>query len=154
HVDFGYEVSRALTACEGALLVMDASQGIEAQTISNLYQAIELEQEIITVFNKLDIHGADPEWISRQIVDLIGGSKDEIIKVSVKTGEGVEELLEAIAERIPAPVQDVDKPLKVLIFDSVFNTYRGSIVYVRVMEGVIRKGDGILFMATQIENDA
>lgn len=154
HVDFAYEVSRALTACEGALLVVDASQGIEAQTISNLYQAIEQDLEIIPVLNKIDLPGADPEGISQQIVDLIGGSKDEILKVSGKTGEGVEELLEAIAERIPAPEQDVDKPLKALIFDSVFNTYRGSIVYVRVMEGVIRKGDGILFMATQKEYDA
>jgi GTP-binding protein LepA len=154
HVDFSYEVSRALKACEGALLVVDAAQGIEAQTISNLYQAIDQELEIIPVLNKIDLPGADPEGVGQQIVDLIGGTKEEILPVSGKTGEGVEDLLEAIVERIPGPKQEVDKPLKALIFDSIFNTYRGSICYVRVMEGVLKKGEGITFMATKKEYDA
>ncbi len=154
HVDFAYEVSRALKACEGALLIVDAAQGIEAQTISNLYQAIEQNLEIIPVLNKIDLPGADPEGIGQQVVDLLGCDHDEILKVSGKTGEGVEELLEAIVERIPAPKQETDKPLKALIFDSIFNKYRGSVAYVRVMEGVLRKGDNILFMATNKEYDA
>jgi GTP-binding protein LepA len=154
HVDFSYEVSRALKACEGALLVVDAAQGIEAQTISNLYQAIEQNLEIIPVLNKIDLPGADPEGIGQQIVDLIGCTHDEILHVSGKTGEGVEELLEAIVERVPGPKQDIDKPLRALIFDSIFNTYRGSIAYVRVMEGELKKGDAMLFMATQKEYDA
>ena len=154
HVDFSYEVSRALKACEGALLVVDAAQGIEAQTISNLYQAIEQNLEIIPVLNKIDLPGADPEGIGQQIVDLIGCTHDEILHVSGKTGEGVENLLEAIVERVPGPEQDVDKPLRALIFDSIFNTYRGSIAYVRVMEGELKKGDAMLFMATQKEYDA
>src|SRR6056297_1316931 len=154
HVDFAYEVSRALKACEGALLIVDAAQGIEAQTISNLYQAIEQNLEIIPVLNKIDLPGADPEGIGQQVVDLLGCDHDEILKVSGKTGEGVDELLEAIVERIPAPKQETDKPLKALIFDSIFNKYRGSVAYVRVMEGVLRKGDNILFMATKKEYDA
>lgn len=154
HVDFAYEVSRALKACEGALLIVDAAQGIEAQTISNLYQAIDQNLEIIPVLNKIDLPGADPEGIGQQVVDLLGCDHDEILKVSGKTGEGVDELLEAIVERIPHPEQETDKPLKALIFDSVFNKYRGSVVYVRVMEGVLRKGDNILFMATNKEYDA
>ncbi len=154
HVDFSYEVSRALKACEGALLIVDAAQGIEAQTISNLYQAIEQNLEIIPVLNKIDLPGADPEGIGQQVVDLIGCDFDEILQVSGKTGEGVEKLLEAIVERVPGPKQDTDKPLKALIFDSIFNTYRGSIAYVRVMEGELKKGDGMLFMATGKEYDA
>jgi GTP-binding protein LepA len=154
HVDFAYEVSRALKACEGALLIVDAAQGIEAQTISNLYQAIDQNLEIIPVLNKIDLPGADPEGVGQQIVDLIGCDHDEILKVSGKTGEGVNELLEAIVERIPGPKQETDKPLKALIFDSIFNTYRGSIVYVRVIEGTLRKGDNILFMATNKQYDA
>ena len=154
HVDFSYEVSRALKACEGALLVVDAAQGIEAQTISNLYQAIEQDLEIIPVLNKIDLPGADPEGIGQQIVDLIGCELEDILQVSGKTGEGVEQLLEAIVKRIPGPKQDTDKPLKALIFDSIFNTYRGSVVYVRVMEGELKKGDGMLFMATGKEYDA
>jgi GTP-binding protein LepA len=154
HVDFAYEVSRALKACEGALLIVDAAQGIEAQTISNLYQAIEQNLEIIPVLNKIDLPGADPEGIGQQVVDLLGCDFDEILRVSGKTGEGVDELLEAIVERIPAPKQETEKPLKALIFDSIFNKYRGSVVYVRVMEGVLRKGDNILFMATNKEYDA
>lgn len=154
HVDFAYEVSRALKACEGALLIVDAAQGIEAQTISNLYQAIDQDLEIIPVLNKIDLPGADPEGIGQQIVDLLGCEYEDILHVSGKTGEGVEDLLEAIVERIPVPVQDTEKPLKALIFDSIFNTYRGSIAYVRVMEGVLKKGDNILFMATNKEYDA
>ncbi|MDZ7758620.1 translation elongation factor 4 [Rhodohalobacter sp.] len=154
HVDFAYEVSRALKACEGALLVVDAAQGIEAQTISNLYQAIDQNLEIVPVLNKIDLPGADPEGVGQQIVDLIGCDHEDIISVSGKTGEGVEVLLEAIVERIPGPSREEDKPLKALIFDSIFNTYRGSIAYVRVMEGTLKKGDPILFMATGKEYDA
>jgi len=154
HVDFAYEVSRALKACEGALLIVDAAQGIEAQTISNLYQAIEQNLEIIPVLNKIDLPGADPEGVGQQIVDLIGCDPDEILHVSGKTGEGVNELLEAIVDRVPGPEQQIDKPLKALIFDSIFNTYRGSIAYVRVVEGVLKKGDDILFMATKKEYSA
>lgn len=154
HVDFAYEVSRALKACEGALLVVDAAQGIEAQTISTLYQAIDQDLEIVPVLNKIDLPGADIEGVGQQIVDLIGCEHEDILKVSGKTGEGVNELLEAIVERIPGPRREVDKPLRALIFDSVFNTYRGSIVYVRVMEGALEKGDGIRFMATGKEYDA
>ncbi|PWN05719.1 translation elongation factor 4 [Rhodohalobacter mucosus] len=154
HVDFAYEVSRALKACEGAILVVDAAQGVEAQTISNLYQAIEQGLEIIPVLNKIDLPGADPENISQQVIDLIGCEYEDILRVSGKTGEGVEDLLEAIVERIPAPKQEIDKPLKALIFDSIFNTYRGSIAYVRVMQGSLKKGDPMLFMATHKEYDA
>src|SRR6056297_387069 len=154
HVDFAYEVSRALKACEGAILVVDAAQGIEAQTISNLYQAVDQDLEIIPVLNKIDLPGADVEGVGQQIIDMIGCDEEDILHVSGKTGEGVEDLLEAIVHRIPAPAQEVDKPLKALIFDSIFNTYRGSIAYVRVMEGTLRKGDGILFMASDKEYDA
>ncbi|WP_340106864.1 translation elongation factor 4 [Rhodohalobacter sp. 8-1] len=154
HVDFAYEVSRALKACEGAILVVDAAQGIEAQTISNLYQAVDQDLEIIPVLNKIDLPGADVEGVGQQIIDMIGCEEDDILHVSGKTGVGVEELLEAIVNRIPAPKQEVDKPLKALIFDSIFNTYRGSIAYVRVMEGTLKKGDGILFMASGKEYDA
>ena len=154
HVDFAYEVSRALKACEGALLVVDAAQGVEAQTISTLYQAIEQDLEIVPVLNKIDLPGADPEGVGQQIVDLIGCDHDDILEVSGKTGEGVDELLEAIVERIPAPSREAEKPLRALIFDSVFNTYRGSIVYVRVMEGSLHQGDGIRFMATEKEYEA
>ena len=154
HVDFSYEVSRALKACEGALLVVDAAQGIEAQTISTLYQAIDQDLEIVPVLNKIDLPSADPEGVGQQIVDLIGCDHDDILHVSGKTGEGVDALLEKIVERIPAPGREKDKPLRALIFDSVFNTYRGSVVYVRVMEGTLHKGDGIRFMATHKEYDA
>lgn len=152
HVDFAYEVSRALKACEGALLIVDAAQGIEAQTISNLYQAIDQNLEIVPVLNKIDLPGADPEGVSQQIVDLIGCDHDEILRVSGKTGEGVELLLEEIVSRIPGPSREKDKPLRALIFDSIFNTYRGSIAYVRVMEGTLHKGDDIYFMVTGIDD--
>ena len=151
HVDFAYEVSRALKACEGALLIVDAAQGIEAQTISNLYQAIEQGLEIIPVMNKIDLPGAEPEAVGQQIIDLIGCEYEDILQVSGKTGEGVNELLEEIIEKIPPPKQEIDKPLKALIFDSIFNTYRGSIAYVRVIEGTLKKGDPIYFMATKKE---
>ncbi|MDZ7771300.1 MAG: translation elongation factor 4 [Balneolaceae bacterium] len=154
HVDFSYEVSRALKACEGALLVVDAGQGVEAQTISTLYQAIDQDLEIVPVLNKIDLPGADVEGVGQQIVDLIGCDHEDILKVSGKTGEGVDALLEAIVERIPSPGREAGKPLRALIFDSVFNTYRGSIVYVRVMEGTLNQGDGIRFMATHKEYDA
>ena len=154
HVDFAYEVSRALKACEGAILVVDATQGIEAQTISNLYQAIEQGLEIIPVLNKIDLPSSDPEGVGQQVVDLLGCSMDEILHVSGKTGEGVPELLEAIAERVPEPKQEVEKPLRALIFDSIFNTYRGSVAYVRVMEGVLKKGERFRFMANDMEYNA
>jgi GTP-binding protein LepA len=154
HVDFAYEVSRALKACEGAILVVDATQGIEAQTISNLYQAIEQDLEIIPVLNKIDLPSSDPENVGQQIIDLIGCEREDILTVSGKTGEGVPELLEALVERISVPAQEVEKPLKALIFDSVFNTYRGSVAYVRVMEGVIKKGDLFKFMANKEEYNA
>jgi len=154
HVDFSYEVSRALKACEGALLVVDAAQGVEAQTISTLYQAIDQDLEIIPVLNKIDLPSADIEGVGQQIVDLIGCEKKDILHVSGKTGEGIDLLLEAIYELIPAPGREAGKPLKALIFDSIFNTYRGSIVYVRVMEGTLHKGEGIRFMATDKEYDA
>lgn len=154
HVDFAYEVSRALKACEGAILVVDATQGIEAQTISNLYQAIEQDLEIIPVLNKIDLPSSDPDGVGQQIIDLIGCEREDILTVSGKTGEGVPDLLEAICERIPGPKQEVDKPLRALIFDSVFNTYRGSVAYVRVMEGVLQKGDLFKFMANKEEYNA
>jgi len=154
HVDFSYEVSRALKACEGALLVVDASQGIEAQTISNLYQAIDQDLEIVPVLNKIDLPGADVDGVAQQVIDLIGCDREEILEVSGKTGEGVDELLEAIVERIPGPGKETEKPLRALIFDSIFNTYRGSVVYVRVLEGTLHKGEGMLFMQTGKEYDA
>ncbi|MEQ9092438.1 MAG: translation elongation factor 4 [Balneola sp.] len=154
HVDFAYEVSRALKACEGAILVVDAAQGIEAQTISNLYQAIDQNLEIIPVLNKIDLPGADPEGIGQQVIDLIGCEREEILHVSGKTGEGVPALLEAIVERVPGPKRDDDKPLRALIFDSVFNTYRGSVAYVRVMEGTLKKGQAFKFMANKEEYNA
>ncbi|MEQ9277912.1 MAG: translation elongation factor 4 [Balneola sp.] len=154
HVDFAYEVSRALKACEGAILVVDAAQGIEAQTISNLYQAIDQNLEIIPVLNKIDLPGADPEGIGQQVIDLIGCDREEILHVSGKTGEGVPALLEAIVERVPGPKREDDKPLRALIFDSVFNTYRGSVAYVRVMEGTLKKGQAFKFMANKEEYNA
>ncbi len=154
HVDFSYEVSRALKACEGAILVVDAAQGVEAQTISNLYQAIEQDLEIIPVLNKIDLPGADVEGSAKQVMDLIGCEREDILHVSGKTGDGVHQLLEEIILKIPAPKGDPEKPLKALIFDSVFNTYRGSIVYVRIVDGKLRKGDKIRFMAVDQHYDA
>ncbi len=154
HVDFSYEVSRSIAACEGALLIVDSTQGIQAQTISNLYQAIEHDLHIIPVMNKMDLPNSMPEEVEDQILDLIGGSRDEIIRASGKTGQGVEEILHAIVERIPAPVGDPTAPLQCLIFDSVFNSFRGIIAYFKVVNGVIRKGDLVKFMATGREYDA
>jgi GTP-binding protein LepA len=133
---------------------VDAAQGIEAQTISNLYQAIDQNLEIIPVLNKIDLPGADPEGIGQQVIDLIGCDREEILHVSGKTGEGIPALLEAIVERVPGPKRDDDKPLRALIFDSVFNTYRGSVAYVRVMEGTLKKGQAFKFMANKEEYNA
>ncbi len=154
HVDFTYEVSRALNACEGAILVVDAAQGIEAQTISNLYLALGADLEIIPVLNKVDLPSARPDVVAATITDLIGGDPDDVLQVSAKTGEGVDAVLEAVVQRVPPPKGDPDAPLQALIFDSTFDTYRGSIVYVRVVEGTLRKGDPILFMATDRKYNA
>ncbi len=148
HVDFSYEVSRSIAACEGALLIVDAAQGLQAQTISNLYLALEHGLEIIPILNKIDLPSADPEMVKDQIVDLVGCERDSIIPASAKTGLGIDDILSAIIERIPAPKGDPAAPLKALIFDSVFNSFRGIIAYFRVMDGEIRKGDKIKFAAT------
>ena len=148
HVDFSYEVSRALAACEGALLLVDASQGIQAQTISNLYLAIENDLEIIPVINKIDMDGAMVEEVTDQIIELIGCKKEDILLASARTGVGVDAILEAIVDRIPPPTGNPDIPLQALIFDSVFNSFRGIIVYYRIMNGVLRKGDRIKFVST------
>jgi GTP-binding protein LepA len=154
HVDFSYEVSRALAACEGALLLVDATQGIQAQTISNLYLAIENELEIIPVINKVDMDGAMIEEVKDQIVDLIGCNPDDILLASGRTGIGVPDILKAIVERVPAPVGDANAPLQALIFDSVFNSFRGIIVYFKVTNGTLRKGDKIRFIHTGTEYEA
>jgi len=149
HVDFSYEVSRSIAACEGALLIVDASQGIQAQTISNLYLALENNLEIIPVLNKMDLPGAMPEEVKDQIVDLIGCKREEILAASGKTGLGVHDILRAIVERIPPPVGDPEAPLQALIFDSVFNSFRGIVAYFKVVNGEIRKGDRVKFVATE-----
>lgn len=154
HVDFSYEVSRSIAACEGALLIVDATQGIQAQTISNLYLAIEHDLEIIPVLNKMDLDNAMPEDVSDQIIDLIGCAHEDIIPASGKTGFGVDKILEAIISRISAPVGDPDAPFQALIFDSVFNSFRGIIAYFRVLNGEIRKGDHVKFLATKKEYHA
>lgn len=146
HVDFSYEVSRAIAACEGALLVVDATQGIQAQTISNLYQAVDHYLEIIPVLNKMDMPSAMPEEVKDQIVDLTGCKREEILEVSAKTGQGVEAILERIIERIPPPKGDAEAPLQALIFDSVFNSFRGIYAYFKIMNGTIRKGDHVKFV--------
>jgi len=148
HVDFSYEVSRSIASCEGALLVVDATQGIQAQTISNLYMAIDHGLEIIPILNKIDMDSAQVELVTDEIVDLIGCDPDEIFKVSARTGEGVAAILDAIVERIPAPEGDPDAPLQALIFDSVFNSFRGVIAYFKIKNGKIRKGDKVKFFAT------
>ncbi|MGE5383879.1 MAG: translation elongation factor 4 [Omnitrophica WOR_2 bacterium] len=154
HVDFSYEVSRSIAACEGALLIVDATQGIQAQTISNLYLALEHDLEIIPVMNKMDMDNAMPEEVEEQIIDLIGCSADDIIRASGKTGMGVGQILEAIIKKIPAPTGDIEAPLQALIFDSVFNSFRGIIAYFRIMNGQIRKGDFVKFFATGKEYNA
>ncbi len=154
HVDFSYEVSRSIASCEGALLVVDASQGIQAQTISNLYLAVDHGLEIIPVMNKIDMDSAQPEIVADQIVDLLGCDHDDIFKVSARTGEGIPPLLDAIVEKIPAPHGDPDAPLQALIFDSVFNPFRGIIAYFKVLNGSISTGDKVKFVATGQEYDA
>ena len=154
HVDFSYEVSRSIAACEGALLIVDAAQGIQAQTISNLYMAIENDLEIIPVINKIDLPSAMPEEIEDQIVELIGCPRDSILRASGKTGEGVYDILNAIVERVPAPSGDPEAPLQCLIFDSVFNSFRGIIAYFKVVNGTLRQGDHVKFIATGKEYDA
>jgi len=151
HVDFSYEVSRSIAACEGALLVVDATQGVQAQTISNLYMAIEHNLEIIPVINKVDMPSAMPEEVEDEIVELIGCDKKDIIRASGKTGEGVEDILQAVVERVPHPVGDDQAPLQALIFDSVFNSFRGIIAYFKVLNGVIKKGDSVKFFNTGME---
>ncbi len=154
HVDFSYEVSRSIAACEGALLIVDATQGIQAQTISNLYMAIEHDLEIIPIMNKMDMDSAMPEEVEDQIIDLLGCKREEIIRASGKTGMGVEDILQAIADKVPAPEGDPDAPLQCLIFDSVFNSFRGIIAYFKITNGTIRKGDMVKFVATGKEYDA
>ena len=154
HVDFSYEVSRSIAACEGALLIVDASQGIEAQTISNLYLALEHDLQIIPILNKMDLPGAMPEEVSDQIVELIGCEYEEIIQASGKTGLGVEDILAAVVNTVPAPQGDEDAPLQAMIFDSVFNPFRGIIAYFRVKNGVIRKGQRIRFFNTKRDYNA
>lgn len=154
HVDFSYEVSRSIAACEGALLIIDATQGIQAQTISNLYMAIEHDLEIIPVMNKMDMDSAMPEEVEDQIVDLLGCKPEEIIRASGKTGMGIEEILAAIVERIPAPKGEPDAPLQALIFDSVFNPFRGIIAYFKIENGTIKKGDLVKFVNTGKEYNA
>ncbi len=154
HVDFSYEVSRSIAACEGALLIVDASQGIQAQTISNLYMAIDNDLEIIPVINKCDLDSAKPEEVEDQIVDLLGCERESILRASGKTGEGVPEILEAIINRIPAPSGDPHAPLQALIFDSVFNPFRGIIAYFKIVNGTIRKNDFVKFVSTGKEYHA
>jgi len=154
HVDFSYEVSRSIAACEGALLIVDAAQGIQAQTISNLYMAIDNDLEIIPVVNKIDLPSALPDEVEDQIVELLGCKRDTVLRASGKTGEGVYDILNAIIERIPAPKGDPEAPLQCLIFDSVFNPFRGIIAYFKVVNGVIHKGDLVKFIATEKEYDA
>ena len=154
HVDFSYEVSRAIASCEGALLVVDATQGIQAQTISNLYLAIEHNLEIIPVLNKIDVDSAMVEVVTDQIVDLIGCDPSEVLRCSAKTGEGVREILDAICERVPAPVGDPQAPLQALIFDSVFNSFRGIIAYFKVKNGSVRRGQKVKFYNTGKEYEA
>ena len=154
HVDFSYEVSRSIAACEGALLIVDAAQGIQAQTISNLYMAIDNNLEIIPVLNKIDLPSAMPDEVEDQIVELLGCDRSEILRASGKTGEGVYDILNAIIEKVPAPKGDPEAPLQCLIFDSVFNSFRGIIAYFKVVNGSIRKGDRVKFIATGKEYDA
>ena len=154
HVDFSYEVSRSIAACEGALLIIDAAQGIQAQTISNVYMAIEHDLEIIPVINKIDLESAMPDEVEDQIVDLLGTPREEIVRASGKTGIGIEEILSAIIQRVPAPQGDADAPLQALIFDSVFNSFRGIIAYFKIVNGTIRKGDEVKFINIGKEYEA
>jgi GTP-binding protein LepA len=153
HVDFSYEVSRSLAACEGALLVVDASQGVEAQTVANTYAAVEGGLELIPVLNKVDLPSAEPERVAGEVADLLGGDPDEVMRISAKTGEGIVDALEAIVARIPAPQGEPEAPPRALIFDSEFDQYRGVVAYVRMIDGAFRKGDRILAMQTGTEAD-
>ncbi len=148
HVDFSYEVSRSLQACEGAILVVDASQGIQAQTLSNVYLAMEQDLTIIPVLNKVDLPAADIPRVSRQVINLLGCNESEIIHISAKTGQNVDKVLDAVVDKIPAPTGEVDDPTRALIFDSYYDDYRGVILYVRVVDGRIKKGESIRMMAT------
>ncbi|MBR2225724.1 MAG: translation elongation factor 4, partial [Bacteroidales bacterium] len=154
HVDFSYEVSRSIASCEGALLVVDASQGIQAQTISNLYQAIDHGLEIIPVLNKIDMDSAQPELVTDQVCDLLGCEPEDVYRVSARTGEGVQAVLDAIVDKVPAPKGDPGAPLQALIFDSVFNPFRGIIAYFKVVNGSVRKGDKVKFFNTGKEYEA
>ncbi len=154
HVDFSYEVSRSIAACEGAILIVDATQGVQAQTISNLYMAIDNNLEIIPVINKIDMPSAMPDEVEDEIIDLLGCERSDILRASGKTGEGVPEILEAVVERIPHPEGDPDAPLQALIFDSVFNSFRGIIAYFKIVNGSIKKGDKVKFFNTGMEYDA
>jgi GTP-binding protein LepA len=154
HVDFTYEVSRSLQACEGALLVVDATQGIEAQTVSNLYLALDANLTIIPVINKIDLPSAETENVKKQIIELIGSSEDEMILASAKQGIGTEDILEAIVKRIPPPIIEKEKPLRALVFDSTFDAYRGIIVYIRIIDGELKQGDKIRFFATGVKAEA
>src|SRR5699024_5974575 len=149
HVDFTYEVSRSLQACEGALLLVDAAQGIEAQTLANLYLALEADLHIIPVLNKIDLPGAQPEKFAEELAGIIGCDPDDVLRVSAKTGVGVPELLNEIVEQIPAPVGDADAPARALIFDSVYDTYRGVVTYVRVVDGELNHRERIQMMSTK-----
>ncbi|MBQ6947543.1 MAG: GTP-binding protein, partial [Clostridia bacterium] len=153
HVDFNYEVSRSLASCEGAVLVVDASQGIEAQTLANTYLALDHDLEIVPVINKIDLPSADPDRVVREIEDIIGIPAEDAPRVSAKTGQNIHDILEAVIEKIPAPDGDNDAPLKALIFDSVYDSYKGVIVYIRVMEGALSVGDRVRLMATGAEFD-
>ena len=148
HVDFSYEVSRSIAACEGALLIVDAAQGIQAQTISNLYLALDNDLEIIPVLNKIDLPSAEPEVVKDQIIDLLGCGEDEIIPASGKTGAGIEDVLQAIITQFPAPTGNAEAPLQAMIFDSVYNTFRGIEAYFKIVNGTIRKGEKVKFMST------
>ena len=154
HVDFSYEVSRSIAACEGALLIVDATQGVQAQTISNLYMAIDNDLEIIPVINKVDLDSAKPEEVEDQIIELLGCKRDEILRASGKTGIGVKEVLDAVVERVPAPQGDPNAPLQALIFDSVFNPFRGIIAYFKILNGTIKKNDFVKFVSTEKEYHA
>ncbi len=154
HVDFAYEVSRSIAACEGCLLIVDSTQGVQAQTISNLYMAIEHDLEIIPVLNKCDMPNSMPEEVSDEIIELLGCKEEDIIHASGKTGQGIDEILRAVVERIPAPKGDPKAPLQALIFDSVFNSFRGIIAYFKIVNGSIRKGEDVLFVNTQKQYDA
>ena len=153
HVDFGYEVSRSLAACEGALLVVDASQGVEAQTMANAYLAIETNLEILPVINKIDLPAADPEKVATEVENTVGLDCTGAIRASAKMGIGIEDILESIVNNLPAPKVDKTKPLRALIFDSYYDAYRGVVVFFRVVDGEIKKGDKIRFMASGMEYD-